>query len=557
MRALVPARGSGALIAAILAYAAMTAAVFHNLLPSMATALYSSIDDPLLNTSILAWNATHLPFTSAWWNFPDYAPLSGVTAWGDHLLVAYPLTSPLVWFTGNPVIAYNVLLMICFVLNGAAMFVLARELTDSAAAAFIGGFAFAFAPYQGGQVAHVQMLIAFGMPLALYGLHRFVAGSHSAGLVSFTCGCLAVAFANAYILLFFPLLALLWCAWFARARWRPLLPLAAAALGVMVVAAPLLWGYHERQNAYGLARHYDEIRSFGAPLMTVGAVAHQNLVWRNVLTTTQIESTLFPGLGIAVLSVIGIAAHGRRAWQRRDPIVFYAIGALLMWVIALGPEPSWNGVSRVEYGPYRLLLLVPGASAIRVPARAWLVATLCLAVTAAGGAEVLLRRRQTRWVAVILAAAVLAEGAFADVSIRVPDVVPRGLIPAGAMVLDLPLGAVSDNMPAVYSAVMNGYRTVNGYSGYAPPHLPVLRETLAAHQPAAFDAFRRLDDLYVVVRPELEVPFVRWMTSQPNVARLFESRMWTVYEMPRVGGAPRAHVPLPLPAPGTPAFEIR
>jgi hypothetical protein len=33
--------------------------------------------------------------------------------------------------------------------------------------------------------------------------------------------------------------------------------------------------------------------------------------------------------------------------------------------------------------------------------------------------------------------------------------------------------------------------------------------------------------------------------------------MWTVYEMPRVGGAPRAHVPLPLPAPGTPAFEIR
>ena len=52
MGALLPARGSGALIATILAYAAMTAVVFHNLLPSMTTAIYSSIGDPLLNTSV-------------------------------------------------------------------------------------------------------------------------------------------------------------------------------------------------------------------------------------------------------------------------------------------------------------------------------------------------------------------------------------------------------------------------------------------------------------------------------------------------------------------------
>src|SRR4029079_4278566 len=98
-------------------------------------------------------------------------------------------------------------------------------------AAFVGGLAFAFAPYQAGQVAHVQMLIAFGMPLALFGLHRFMAGSPRAGLVWFTCGALAVAFANAYILVFFPLLALLWCVWFARARWRTLLPVAGGAAG--------------------------------------------------------------------------------------------------------------------------------------------------------------------------------------------------------------------------------------------------------------------------------------------------------------------------------------
>jgi len=52
MRGLVQARGRGALIASMLAYAAITVAVFHNLLPSMATALFSSIDDRLLNTAL-------------------------------------------------------------------------------------------------------------------------------------------------------------------------------------------------------------------------------------------------------------------------------------------------------------------------------------------------------------------------------------------------------------------------------------------------------------------------------------------------------------------------
>ena len=89
----------------------------------------------LLNASILGWNATHVPLSHDWWNYPSFAPLSGVTAWTEHLLGAYPLTTPIVWATGNPVLAYNVLLMACFPLNGLAMFALAREVTGSDAGA--------------------------------------------------------------------------------------------------------------------------------------------------------------------------------------------------------------------------------------------------------------------------------------------------------------------------------------------------------------------------------------------------------------------------------------
>jgi hypothetical protein len=546
-----------------LAYLSITIGIFHNLLPVMSTSIYSDIGDPLLNTSILFWNATHVPLSSAWWNYPSFAPLSGITTWTEHLLGAYPLTTPIVWATGNPVLAYNVLLLICFPLNGLAMFALARELTGSDAGAFAAGLAFAFAPYQSGQVAHVQMLMAFGMPLALLGLHQYVERGRRQGVAWFTIGWLSVALSNAYMLVFFPILLALWCVWFARGadlsgpRVRRLVPIAIAAALVMIGVAPLLWGYHVRQAAYGLARPYDEIRSFGADLRGLVAIPHQEVLWSRWLNTTFIEASLFPGVAILALTAIGVAPRLRAAWTRRDLVVFYAAGAVAMWMLALGPEPAWNGMRVLLYGPYRLLLMLPGATSIRVPARAWLPAVLCLAVTAGAGVATLMRHARWRWAAVALAAMIVAEGWFSDATPQVPQPVWAGAIPAGAMVLDLPIGATAENVPAEYLAVIGGYRTINGYSGYAPSHLSALREALASHQPTAFDSFRRLDDLYVIVRPAVDAPFTRWMESQPGTERVSATPAWTLYRMGRIGEGAPTTLPVPLPAPGRLAFRLR
>src|SRR5919201_1184030 len=133
------------MVLAAIGYLLITALIFRNLLPVLPTHLFGDLGDPLLNTSIFAWNAKHLPLTSDWWNFPAFAPLSGVTAFTEHLLGAYPLTSPIIWISGNPVLAYNALQLLTLPLNGVAAFALVRELTRSWVGAFIGGLAFAFA----------------------------------------------------------------------------------------------------------------------------------------------------------------------------------------------------------------------------------------------------------------------------------------------------------------------------------------------------------------------------------------------------------------------------
>src|SRR5262245_2936646 len=252
---------------AAICYVVITALLFHNLLPVITTHLFGDLGDPLLNTSILAWNAKHLPLTPDWWNFPAFAPLPGVTAFTEHLLGAYPLTSPIIWISGNPVLAYNALQLLTLPLNGVAAFALVRELTGSSLGAFVGGLAFAFAPFTGEHASHIQMLMAFGMPLALYGLHRYVKFGATRDLVWFGVGWFSVTLSNAYMLVFFPILVALWAIWFfTRADARRWVAIAVTAGVATLPVVPLLIGYHLRLAAYGLFRPYAEVISQSASI---------------------------------------------------------------------------------------------------------------------------------------------------------------------------------------------------------------------------------------------------------------------------------------------------
>ena len=530
---------------AALSYLLIAALLFHNLLPVFTTDLYVDLGDPLLNTSILAWNATHLPLTPAWWNFPGFAPLSGVTAFTEHLLGAYPVASPIIWMTGNPVLAYNVLQLGSITLNGIAAYALVRELSSPGpkgpglhVGAFIGGLAFAFAPFVVEHVVHLQMLMAFGMPFALLGLHRYIANGTRRHLAWFALGWFDVLLSNAYLLVFFPILAGLWALWFfRRADARRWAHVAVTAIVVTLPVVPLLIGYRMRLQAYGFYRLLDEITSESATWSSIIGIPHRAVLWRGWLPDTFNEASLFPGVTIAALALIGVIAARNRV------VLFYFVAAIVMWLLTLGPDR----------GPYWLLLQLPGAQSIRVPARAWLPATLCLAVCAGFGAAWLVARARGRWVLAPLTVLIVAEAWFSAVTMRAPVAVSLP-IPAQAVVLDLPISAGYGNADPQYLAVLGNYRVINGYSGYFPPHHAALRTALAAHRAEAFAPFRALADLYVIVRPDVERPFVTWLETQPGIERLPDADTWKIYRLPRTGSG--ASLPLPLPKPGQAIIEI-
>jgi hypothetical protein len=177
-------------------------------------------------------------------------------------------------------------------------------------------------------------------------------------------------------------------------------------------------------------------------------------------------------------------------------------------------------------------------------------------VCAGLGAAWLASRRHAKWLIAPLATLLIAEGWFVGPVVQVPTSLPLR-VPPGALVLDL-LRMINDDGRAdpQYLAVVDNYRVMNGYSGYAPRHLDALRQALADHRPEAFTPFRKRSDVYVVARPGVEPQFVTWLDSLQDAERLIDSGQLKVYRLPRVESEPPPPVLLPLPKAGEPTLTI-
>ena len=130
-------------------------------------------------------------------------------------------------------------------------------------------------------------------------------------------------------------------------------------------------------------------------------------------------------LAIVLLIASLFATEGfRAAWSRRDVRTFYAVAAVFLWLLALGPEPTWLGHRLLTYGPYRLFFELHAPVVVRVSARAWLVVLPCLAVLAAFGTTWLLDRLPHRrhLITAGLAALIVAECWFVEGTVAVPEI---------------------------------------------------------------------------------------------------------------------------------------
>lgn len=605
--------------ASLLAYVALTAVAGWGVLQHPASRVIADLGDPLLTASILHWNASVLPLSDAWWQFPNFHPTADTLAFSEHLLGLSPVATPIEWLTRDPLVAANLVTLLTFPLCGIAMFALVHRLTGHAAGAFAAGLAFAFSPYRVSQLSHVQMLATFWAPLALLGLHAYLDTRRRRWLALYAVAWLLQVTSNAYYLVHFSVLTALWVTWFVvlRRQWRVLRDITIATLLAGLPLAPLLARYIAVHARHGFSRELFEVEFFSADLAGLFCASEHLRLWGWLRHGCRAEGDLFPGLAVVVVAVIG-AARVAGWWPRvaeprqrvvvvvgrlasatmvlafvvaaavaalgplrtnlgplrlsasgiEKPVIigvlamvlavalsrrtitglrqgstltFYLGAAVVTWALALGPTMTVAGVQngRVPM-PYDLLMALPGADGVRVPARFWMMSTLSLAVVTGLTLAALPGRRV---VAAGLALAV-SLGIVADSwtgQMRwgpLPPAPPGASLLRGQAVLALPAGGARD-IPPQYDAATGGWRTVNGYSGYEPVYYPALLYAMNQEQADLFVAFRRRFDLHVIAADE--APRLRDLVErQPGAVRVARSAGATLYRLPKQASPPAA-----------------
>jgi len=349
----------------------------------LGTGVPSDLGDPLLNTWILWWDSRHLPLTASWWNAPAFYPLTDVLAFSDHLLGLSVLTTPIIWLTGNPLLAHNLGFLLSFVLCAASAFFLGLTLTGRRDVAFVVGLANGFAPYRMGELAHIQVLAVFWAPLVLAALHRFVETRRPSWLWILSVAMAMQGLTSGYYLMFLPVLVLPWVAWFVplRTRLSTAAAIAAGLLGAAAVQLPFLLRYKAVHDAQGFERTLAETISYSSSLEDLLRCSPDLWLWGRWLGQPLPQSGFFPGLTVILLVVAGLVLSRRRAGgdPAREPILS---GRVRSAIAVLAAALSALAVHRALAGPARLELLGRSVSTGSLPKilsealLLWLVAVL-------------------------------------------------------------------------------------------------------------------------------------------------------------------------------------
>jgi hypothetical protein len=508
--------------------------------------------DPVLNIWILWWNAQATPLTDAWWNAPMMWPMPGAMALSEHLLGLSLVATPLQWAGVNTIAAYNVCLLLTYALSGFFAYLLGRRLTGSAFAGICAGLAFGFAPYRASQIAHIQVLSSQWMPLALLGLHAYLSTGATRWLVVFGVAWLIQALSNGYFLLFFPVLVMAWLAWFVdwrRAPGRGLAIVSAWAIASLPLL-PVLLKFREIHERLGLVRKVAEIREFSATPVSFLHAAPLMKFWREGAAHNY-EQYLFTGVTVVLLALAGVclllvSRTRGPVVAGRAPIVFYAAGALMMSVLALGPGGEGQDPASL-YRPYSWLLALPGFNGLRVSSRFAMVGTLCLAMSASLAVAHLSKLSvfvgggiagwAPRWRT--LAGAAVIAGLLVDGMTRPVPVVPppgRVILPGSpqAAVMELPLDDTDISVEAMYRSMFHRQPLVNGYSGHFPPHYNVLSLSLWRGDSSALFYLARRRPLVIIVNDRLDHgrSFKQMIQAVPGIQSPGASGAGSIFVLP-------------------------
>ena len=478
-------RLSGRELVLVALTAALVAVIqFWPLILNLGSVIPLDLGDPLPQAWQIAWDG-HALLTQplSFFQSNQFWPLNDTLAFSD-ALIGYTPAGMIGSGPEAAVARYDLLFLFAFALCFFGAYLLARELGAPPWAALVAGAAFAYAPWRLEQGGHLHVISSGGIPIALALLlrgYRRQSGGLILGGWAVAAWQLSLGFSLGLPLVYLlALLALIAAViWWRAGRPAPtrrvvITTLAGGALLAVfgfVLSRPylrVLDAYPESERSANLISYYSP------PLKAFLAAPETSLIWGPVTAPVRAgidavaEKTLFPGLAILLLALVGLGWRGYPKTLR----IGLGLAALATAILSLGFAAEGVG----SWLPYRWLFeVLPGWQGIRVPGRLQTITSLLLALLAAGGAARIAaaladRSKNELWAgasAALLTLLVLIEGSgLVYPHPRVPAA-PASLAGLRQPLLQLPAEAPDNRRYLLWST--DGFpEMLNGRTGFQP-----------------------------------------------------------------------------------------
>ena len=352
--------------------------------------------DPAINAWVLQWMSHALVHDPRhWYAGNTFYPYAHAIVLADPLVPLAILNVPVRWFTANPWVGYNLLIVAAYYLSCVSGAALARAVTGSGAAAVWGGIFWGFLFYRVHHIGHLQILSFQWIPAAVACLLRFWQRASTRTALLFVLAFVAQSLVSWYLAVIttvvIAIVALLRP--MAETLRRPLLKYyALIAAAIVLLIAPFAIPYRAGFADSTLADRRALVETFGdavrlADYLTppdatlAGARIANNRydIWR--------ENTLYIGFVPLMLASAGLLT-GRR-WA--------VIGGALVvvgYVLALGYVSPSLGIKLPLYYAARWLPFLAG---LRATQRFSLVVYMGILVLSSLGLARLVRTWRPRW----------------------------------------------------------------------------------------------------------------------------------------------------------------
>ena len=298
---------------ALFLYSCLTLVMTYPAVLRLKVAIIGDYVDSFLNTWIIAWGIRKIT-RGEWGSLFDaniFFPYKNTLAYSEHLLGVALTAIPIQLGFNDPLVTFNVSVLISFVLTALGMYLLVWYLTRNGYAAFFSGLLFSFFPWRIGHIAHLQLLSAQWLPLTFLFLHksvksfsyRFFSGPPLFFILQFySCG-----YYGLFLALFVVVFMVLALQEGETGRYRLLGRFGLFFLISFLVILPVYLPYWKLKKDFGFFRPFGEVVFFSADFASFLSIPIQNRLWGNLLEGfVKPEGDLFMGLIAGLMSLTGM-----------------------------------------------------------------------------------------------------------------------------------------------------------------------------------------------------------------------------------------------------------